>query len=113
MITVVCHFVTVQIAITANLASIAYRKTPDFVHSGFTKYEGRGCRVTKHTKVCSRNNYANSKTWPGVWERRTRPTRSPPEPGPMTTEEEVEPVVPMLLEHDYAASRMVCRPGAV
>ncbi len=59
------------------------------------------------------SSYTNSKTQAHVWEHRTRPTSSP-EPGPVETEEEivepvvVEPMVPMLVDHDYGASHTVC-----
>ena len=90
--------------------------------------------VTQHTKVCSRhftkdqihttkgrrvltagtipslfewNNYTNSKTQAGVWERRTRP--SSPEAVPVETEVHVvEATVPMLVDDDYGASHTVC-----
>ena len=52
------------------------------------------------------NGFTNSTTRAGVWERRTRPVSSPLDPVPVETEEE-EMMVPMLVEHDYAASSMV------
>uniref|UniRef100_A0A8C6T736 THAP-type domain-containing protein n=1 Tax=Neogobius melanostomus TaxID=47308 RepID=A0A8C6T736_9GOBI len=93
--------------------------------------------VTQHTKVCSRhftndlirttakgkrilaasavpslfewNGYTNSKTRAGVWERRTRPTPSSPDPVAEESEEEiVEAMVPMPIDHDYGASPTVC-----
>ncbi|XP_056133887.1 uncharacterized protein LOC130110731 [Lampris incognitus] len=100
------------------------------------KIRRTGFSVTPHSKVCSRhfednqilntakgrrilaassvpslfewNNYTN-KTRAGVWERRTLP--SSPEPGPEPEEEAEQPVpimVPMVVEHDYGASRTVC-----
>uniref|UniRef100_A0A8C6SRS5 THAP domain-containing protein 1 n=1 Tax=Neogobius melanostomus TaxID=47308 RepID=A0A8C6SRS5_9GOBI len=96
--------------------------------------------ITQHTKVCSRhftndlirttakgkrilaasavpslfewNGYTNSKTRAGVWERRTRPTPSSPDPVAEESEESeeeiVEAMVPMPIDHDYGASPTVC-----
>uniref|UniRef100_A0A672J2B4 THAP-type domain-containing protein n=1 Tax=Salarias fasciatus TaxID=181472 RepID=A0A672J2B4_SALFA len=92
-----------------------------------------GFTITKHTKVCSRYfepskinitakgrrvliasaapslfewNDFQQKTRASVWERCPRPAQTRPSPAPL--EEETEPMVPMLLEHDYGASSTVC-----
>ncbi|KAK0148361.1 Suppressor of cytokine signaling 7 [Merluccius polli] len=99
------------------------------------KIRRTGFTITPHTKVCSRhftkdqirttakgrrvltanaiptlfewNAYSNE-TRAGVWERRTRPTSSSPEPGPAETEEEIVDMVPMPIDHDYVESAAVC-----
>ncbi|XP_052469828.1 uncharacterized protein LOC128026625 [Carassius gibelio] len=95
--------------------------------------------VTTHTKVCSRhfhvkeihttakgrrvlavgsvpslfewNNYTTASR-AGVWERRSRPPS--PEPDPPGPDEDLEqPVmVPMVMDHDYGASRTIEAPTA-
>uniref|UniRef100_A0A671L5J2 THAP domain-containing protein 1 n=1 Tax=Sinocyclocheilus anshuiensis TaxID=1608454 RepID=A0A671L5J2_9TELE len=99
------------------------------------KIRRAGFSVTPHTKVCSRHfqdneihttakgrrvlaagsvpslfewNSYTTKSWAGVWERRSRP----PSPGPDSAgpvEDIGHPVmVPMVVDHDYGASRTVC-----
>lgn len=109
MTTVVCRYAMLQVAITANSAFTASLRTPDFMLSGCKKFEGQDFRSPNIQKVCSRhfenvqirttakgrgvlassavpslfewnNNFACSKMRPGVWERRTRPVLSQPEP---------------------------------
>ncbi|KAK0144673.1 hypothetical protein N1851_017015 [Merluccius polli] len=100
------------------------------------KIKRTGFIVTNHMKVCSRhfeeklirstakgrwvllpnsipslfewNKYLVKQTRAGVWERRARP--SSPEPGsnPEDPEHEDELPVPMVLDHEYSASRTVC-----